>query len=48
MVVDIDVWEQVVSLLEDVEDAEEIKKAHSVNEETVPWKTAKKDLNLGG
>jgi hypothetical protein len=27
VVVDMDVWEQIVSLLEDVEDAEEIKKA---------------------
>jgi hypothetical protein len=47
VMVDIDVWEQIVTLLEDAEDAEEIKKARSVQEEIIPWKTAKKDLNLG-
>lgn len=47
VVVDLDVWEQIVTLLEDAEDAEELKKARSVKEETIPWKTAKKDLGLG-
>ena len=47
VVVDLDVWEQIVTLLEDVEDAEEIKKARMVKEESIPWKTAKKELNLG-
>ncbi len=47
VVVDLDVWEQIVTLLEDAEDAEEIKKARMVKEETIPWKTAKKELNLG-
>ncbi|HLO16628.1 MAG TPA: hypothetical protein VK206_17475 [Anaerolineales bacterium] len=35
VVVDMEVWEQLVTILED---AEEIKKARSVNEETIPWK----------
>jgi len=39
VMVDMDVWEQIVTLLEDVEDAEEIEKARSVKEETIPWKT---------
>ena len=30
VVVDLDVWEQIVTLLEDAEDAEEIKKARAV------------------
>ena len=47
VVVDLDVWEQIVTLLEDAEDAEEIKQARSMKEETLPWKTAKKELNLG-
>jgi hypothetical protein len=47
VVVDLEIWEQIVTLLEDAEDAEEIKKARSVKEETIPWKTAKEDLNLG-
>lgn len=47
VMVDMNVWEQIVTLLEDAEAAEDIKKARSVSEETIPWKTAKKDLNLG-
>ena len=46
-VVGIDVWEQIVVLLEDMEDADEIKQAHAIKEETIPWKTAKKELKLG-
>jgi len=47
VVVDLEVWEQIVSILEDAEDADDIKKARSIKEESIPWKTAKKDLNLG-
>ena len=47
VVVDLDIWEQIVTLLEDAEDADEIKKARTIKEETIPWKVAKKDLNLG-
>ena len=39
VVVDLDVWEQIVTLLEDTEDAEEMKQACSIKEETIPWKT---------
>ena len=46
VVVDIDVWEQIVTLLEDTEDAEEIEKARSLREETIPWKTTRKDYTL--
>ena len=47
VVVDLDVWEQIVTLLEDAEDAEEMKQACAVKEETIPWKIAKKELKLG-
>ena len=47
VVVDLEVWEQIVTLLEDIEDTEEIKQARAVKEETIPWKTAKKELKLG-
>ena len=47
VIVDLDVWEQIVTLLEDAEDADEIKKARTVKEGKVPWNVAKKDLNLG-
>ena len=47
VVIDMEIWEEIVTLLEDVEDAEEMKKVRSLKEETIPWKTAEKDLNLG-
>lgn len=47
VMVDLDVWDEIVSMLEDLEDAEEMKQAKMVREETVPWDTAKKELNLG-
>jgi hypothetical protein len=47
VVVDLDIWEEIVTMLEDAEDAEEIKKSRVVPEENIPWKEAKKDLGLG-
>ncbi|RPH60108.1 MAG: hypothetical protein EHM81_06935 [Chloroflexi bacterium] len=47
VVVDLNVWEQIILLLEDAEDAEEMKQSRAVKEETIPWKTAKKELKLG-
>jgi len=47
VMMDLDVWEEIVSILEDLEDAEEMKQAKMVSEETVPWDVAKKELNLG-
>jgi len=47
VVVDMEIWEQIVIMLEDAEDAEEIKHARAIKEETIPWKTAKKELKLG-
>ncbi len=47
VMVDLDVWEEIVSMLEDLEDAEEMKQAKMIREETIPWDVAKKDLNLG-
>ncbi|HLF74009.1 MAG TPA: hypothetical protein VI524_06675 [Anaerolineales bacterium] len=47
VIVDLDVWEQIVAMLEDLEDAEEMNQARSAHEETVPWNVAKKELNLG-
>ena len=46
VVVDLEVWEQIIILLEDAEDAEELKQVRTVNEEVISWKTAKKDLQL--
>jgi hypothetical protein len=43
----LDIWEEIVTMLEDAEDAEELKKSRVVREETIPWKEAKKDFGLG-
>lgn len=47
VVVDLDIWEQIVTLLEDAEDTEEMKQIRFIKEEKIPWKTAKKELKLG-
>lgn len=47
VVVDLDIWEEIVMMLEDAEDAEEIKKSRIVSEETILWNEVKKDLDLG-
>ncbi len=47
VLVDLNVWEEIVSMLEDLEDAEELKQAKMVREETVSWDSVKKDLDLG-
>jgi len=48
VLVDLDVWEQILTLLEDLEDAEEIHRARAEDEETIPWEQAKADLGLEG
>jgi hypothetical protein len=40
VMVDLDVWEQITTMLEDLEDAEEMKQARTVHEETVYWNAA--------
>ena len=47
IVVYLDVWEQIVILLEDTEDAEEMKQMRSIKEEKILWEMAKKELKLG-
>ena len=39
-------WDQLVTLLEDIEDAEEIAQLRESEEETVPWDRAKDGLSL--
>jgi hypothetical protein len=47
VLVDMDIWDQIVTLLENAEDADELKQARSIREEQIPWNVAKKELNLG-
>lgn len=47
VLVNLDVWEQILTLLEDLEDAEEIRRAREEDEEIIPWEQVKADLGLG-
>lgn len=46
VLVNLDLWEQILTLLEDLEDAEEIRSAPEEDEETIPWEQVKADLDL--
>jgi hypothetical protein len=41
-------WNQLLSLLEDIEDAEEIKDLKNKNEEVISWEEAKAQLRQDG
>lgn len=43
---DLEDWEQLLILLEDVEDANDILQAKQENEETISWEQAKAELSL--
>jgi hypothetical protein len=48
VVLDYTVWEELLTLLEDGEDAEEIRRLREAGEEVIPWEEAKAELRAGG
>lgn len=48
VVLDYAAWEQLLSLLEDLEDAEEIRGLREAGEEAIPWAEAKAELRAEG
>ena len=48
VVLDYAVWEQLLTLQEDLEDAEEIRRLRLAGEETVSWEEAKAELRIDG
>jgi hypothetical protein len=46
VVFDYSLWEELLTLLEDLEDAEEIRRLHEAgeDEEALPWEQAKEEL----
>lgn len=48
VVLDYTVWEELLTLLEDWEDAEEIRRLREAGEEAVPWEQAKAQLRAEG
>ncbi len=47
VVIDMELWDEILTLLEDLEDADEIQQAHELDEESVPWEKVKAELHLG-
>ena len=48
VVLDFAVWEKLLTLLEDVEDAEEIRRLRKTKQAAVPWEQAQAELRAGG
>jgi len=48
VLIDYDVWEELLTRLEDMEDALEIQHLRDRNEETIPWEQVKAELDLDG
>jgi len=48
VLLDLPVWDELLTFLEDTEDAEEIRRLREAGEETIPWEQAKAELRAGG
>jgi len=48
VVLDYVLWEELLILLEDMEDAEEIRRLREAGEEAIPWEQAKAELRSEG
>jgi hypothetical protein len=48
VVVEIELWEELLTLLEDMEDAAEIQQLRDAGEETIDWQQAKNELRAQG
>ncbi len=47
VILDLNLWEQILTILEDAEDADEMKQTRAIKEDKIPWNIAKKELKLG-
>ena len=48
VLLDYKIWDKLLTLLEDWEDAEEIRRLREAGEETIPWEQAKAELRAEG
>ena len=48
VVFDYDLWEELLTLLEDIEDVDEIRRLREEEIETVSWQEAKSQLRIEG
>jgi hypothetical protein len=48
VVLDYNLWEELLTLLEDLDDTEEIRRLRESDEPYIPWEQAKAELRAGG
>ncbi len=48
VLLDYSLWEELLTQLEDLEDAEEIRRLREAEEEVIPWEQAKGELRAQG
>lgn len=48
VVVDLTIWEELLTLLEDLEDADQVGRLRALKEESVEWDAAKNELRTAG
>lgn len=48
VVLDVEAWEEILTLLEDLEDADELRRLRETDEEVVSWDDAKQALRARG
>jgi hypothetical protein len=48
VVLDYAIWDELLTMLEDLEDADEIHRLRKVCEEAIPWEQAKANLRAEG
>lgn len=48
VVFEYELWEELLTLLEDLEDADELRQLREESLETIPWNEAKSELRAGG
>jgi hypothetical protein len=48
VLLDYTVWEELLTMLEDWEDAEEVRNLREAGEEAIPWEQAKAELSADG
>jgi len=47
VMVDMNLWEQILTILKDAEDPDEMRQARTIKEDKISWNITKKELKLG-
>jgi hypothetical protein len=46
IVIDLSAWQELLTLLEDLEEADEIRPLRNITEEPIPWEQARTELRV--